>query len=193
MLKSFPKVSAWITNHTGSSSGKTERSSAAKHSSQRGRGDGGRPSEDGRAGEQRHHGGQVQLSSIIFFLLQKYEFLQYIHVEKTEFLFESPAKWARICHCRPDWYHCLRCESSFAFATLIGLVEEIKVQVCSYMVDGSEFITEPSLTQFTFPAWSTSTGWTGARATGCAGNQDWSVAHFSFSQIGHIGLVRIGQ
>ena len=120
-------------------------------------------------------------------------FFPTIHVGKSEFLFESPAKWARICHCRPDWYHCLRCESSFAFATLIGLVEEIKVQVCSYMVEGSEFITEPNLTQFTFPAWSTSTGWTGARATGCAGNQDWSVAHFSSSQIGYVGLVKIGQ
>ena len=181
-----------ITTHTGSSSGETERSSAAKHSSQRGRGEGERPLEEGGAGEQRHHGGQVQLSSIIFFSSSK-KWFPTIHVGKTEFLFESPAKWARICHCRPDWYHCLRCESSFAFATLIGLVEEIKVQVCSYMVDGSEFITEPTLTQFTFPAWSTSTGWTGARATGCAGNQDWSVDHFSSSQISHIGLVRIDQ
>ena len=57
--KSFCKCSKtlFITNPTGSSSGETERSSTAKHSSQRGRGEG-----ESRAGEQRHHGGQVHLS-----------------------------------------------------------------------------------------------------------------------------------
>ena len=86
--KSFCKCSKtlFITNPTGSSSGETERSSATKHSSQRGRGEGERPREQGRAGEQRHHGGQVHLSSIMFF------FFPTIHVRKAEFLFESPAK-----------------------------------------------------------------------------------------------------
>ena len=78
--KSFCKCSKTllITNHTGSSSGETERSSATKHSSQRGRGAGERPREEGGGGEQRHHGGQVHMSSIIFLFLQKYEFLQYM-------------------------------------------------------------------------------------------------------------------
>ena len=71
--KSFCKCSKTllITNHTGSSSRETERSSAAKHSSQRGRGEGERPREEGGGGEQRHHGGQVHMSSIMFFLFFK--------------------------------------------------------------------------------------------------------------------------